>query len=99
MKRTAAANIAMCLTIVGWTMSFVGLFAHLGDPNPKVPHEVIEAENRFYWAIFLVGMILIACAMWLAGFGYLEAKIRSSLTVAMTVVPLIVFGVQMIIGS
>ena len=48
MKRTTAANFALGLAVIGWAMSWLGLFAHLGDPNPKVPHEVIEAENHFY---------------------------------------------------
>jgi hypothetical protein len=99
MRKTTAVNIALCLTVIGWAMSYLGLFAHLGDPNPKVPHEVIEAENRFYWAIFVAGVVLAVGAMWLAGFGYSEAKIRSLITAAMTIVPLVTFGVWMAIGS
>ncbi len=99
MRKTTAVNIALCLTVIGWAMSYMGLFAHLGDPNPKVPHEVIEAENRFYWAIFVAGVVLAVSAMWLAGFGYSEAKIRSVITAAMTIVPLVTFGVWMAIGS
>jgi hypothetical protein len=99
MKRTTAANFALGLAVIGWAMSWLGLFAHLGDPNPKVPHEVIEAENHFYWAVFFAGTILVVGATWLAGFGYSEAKIRSLVTAAMTIVPLIAFGVWMVIGS
>jgi hypothetical protein len=99
MKRTTAANFALGLAVIGWAMSWLGLFAHLGDPNPKVPHEVIEAENHFYWAVFFAGTILVVGATWLAGFGYSEAKIRSLVTAAMTIVPLIAFGVWMVVGS
>lgn len=80
-------------------MSCLGLFAHLGDPNPRLPHEVIDAGNRFYWAIFFAGMILVVGAMWLAGFGYSEAKIRSLIAASTTIVPLAAFGVWMAIGS
>jgi len=77
----------------------LGLFAHLGDPDPRVPHEVIDAENRFYWAMFFAGVISIVGAMWLAGFGYSEAKIRSLIAAALTIAPLVAFGVWMAIAS
>lgn len=65
MKKATAANIALCLVVVGWVTSFWGLFAHLGDPDPRVPRAVIEAENRSYWELFLGGVISIVGAMWL----------------------------------
>ncbi len=99
MRKTTAANIALGLTVAGWAMSCLGLFAHLGDPNPEVPHEVIDAENHFYWAIFFAGTILVVGAAWLAGFGYSEARIRSLVAAALTIVPLFAFGVWMAIGS
>lgn len=99
MRKSAAANIALCFTALGWVTSYLGVMAHLGDANPNVQHEVIEAENRFYWAIFFVGLVLIASAMWMAGFGYSEAKMRSLITAALTIVPLVALGVWMAIGS
>jgi hypothetical protein len=99
MKKTTATNIAMGLAVIGWAMSCLGLFAHLGDPDPRVPHEIIDAENHFYWAIFFAGTISLVGAAWLAGFGYSEAKIRSVVTATMTIVPLIAFGVWMAISS
>lgn len=98
MRKTTAANAALCLTVLGWVTSYWGLFAHLGDPNPQIPHEVIEPANRFYWAIFVAGVILVVGATWLAGFGYVEAKIRSLVAVALTILPLAVIGVWMLIG-
>lgn len=98
MKKTAAANIALCLVVMGWAASFWGLFAHLGDPDPRAPREVIEAENRFYWALFFVGVVAIASAMWLAGFSYSEAKIRSAFVAAATMAPLVGLGVWIALG-
>jgi hypothetical protein len=99
MRKTTATNIAMGLAVTGWALSLLGLFAHLGDPDPKVPHAVMDAENHFYWAIFFAGTILVVGAAWLAGFGYPEARIRSLVTAAVTIVPLIAFGVCMAIDS
>jgi hypothetical protein len=99
MRKTTAANIALGLTVVGWAACWLGFFAHLGDPNPKLPHEVIDAENHFYWRIFFAGTILVMRAAWLAGFGYSEAKIRSLVSATLTVDPLVAFGFWMAIGS
>lgn len=98
MRKATAVNIALCLVVLGWVASFRGLFAQLGDPDPRVPREVIEAENRFYWMFFLGGVVVIMVAMWLAGFGYSEAKIRSAVVAAVTVTPLIGLGVWMALG-
>lgn len=99
MRRPTAANIALVFIALGWAISYVGLFTHLGDPNPKVSHEVIEAENKFYWAIFFLGIVLAFGAMWLAGFAYSEAKIRSLIAASMCLFPLIGLGVWMVYSS
>lgn len=98
MRKKTAANIALCLVVLGWLASYWGLFAHLGDPDPRVTREVIEAENRLYWTLFLGGVVSIAVATWLAGFAYSEAKLRSMVVAGATVVPLVGVAVWMGFG-
>ncbi|WP_445145031.1 hypothetical protein [Dyella sp. Tek66A03] len=98
MRKATAANIALCLVAIGWLVSYWGVMAHLGDADPRVPREIIEAENRFYWGVFFGGAVLIVVAMWLAGFGYSEAKVRSIAVAAAIVIPLVALGVWMAIA-
>jgi hypothetical protein len=93
-----AANIAIGLMVLGWLASFWGLFSQLGDPDPRVPRAVIEAENRTYFTLFLGGVASIVVAMWLAGFGYSEAKVRALIVAAFTVIPIVAIGVWVAIG-
>lgn len=98
MRKATAANTAIGLVVLGWLASLWGLFSQLGDPDPRVPRAVIEAENRMFFAIFLGGVTLIVAAMWLAGFGYSEAKIRALTVAAFTVIPIVGFGVWLAVG-
>jgi len=98
MKKVTAANIAIGLMVLGWLASFWGLFSQFGDPDPRVPRAVIEAENRAYFTLFLAGVASIVVSMWLAGFGYSEAKIRALTVAGFTVIPIVGFGVWTAIG-
>lgn len=99
MKKTTAANLALGMAALGWAMCYLGLFAHLGDPNPAIPRETIEAEDRFYWMIFFAGAMLAVGAMWFAGFGYAEARIRSIIAASLLLLPLSGLAVWMAMAA
>ena len=96
MKKSLGANLALVLITLGWGMCFFGLASQLGDPNPHVPRAVIEAQQRTLWAVFFVGACFAFVSIWLAGYAYTGAKVRSITALSLGVVPLLGLGVWIV---
>ena len=50
-KQTTAANVAMFLVVLGWSLAFYGAMSQLGDFPPSMPRSHIEAVRHFSLAI------------------------------------------------
>jgi hypothetical protein len=89
MSQSRAANSSLLLVIVGWLVSSYGVLSQLGDPAPSVTKAAYLAHRELSFAIFIVGMLCLLGALWLSGYCYPAAKVRSLLTVVGVVVPAI----------
>ena len=94
MDRTRAANLALLLVVVGWLLAFCGVTLQLGDPGPTISHAQIEANRLRSFAVLLVSIVCLLSSLWLSGYGFLVARVRSIVAAAAVVLSLIavVFG-------
>ena len=87
MDRTKAANLALLLVVVGWLIAFYGITSQLGDPGPTISHAQIEANRLRSFAVLLVGIVCLLSSLWLSGYCFLVAKVRSIVAAAAVVLP------------
>ncbi|MEP6634980.1 MAG: hypothetical protein ABJA62_12320, partial [Luteimonas sp.] len=87
-----ASNFAIALAILAWPLIIYGLLSQLGDYHPSVSRDVIVDNRRISVAVLSVGFFCYLCALWLSGFSFTGAKIRSILAFACCL-SLISFGV------
>lgn len=92
-KQTTAANVAMFLVVLGWSLAFYGAMSQLGDFPPSMPRSHIEAVRHFSLAILFGGALCLFGSLWLSAYAFTVAKVRTVLTVAAVVIPSIaLFG-------
>jgi hypothetical protein len=98
MSKRLSANLALIFAVLGWVLCFVGLTGQLGDPDPRIARSVIDSEERMLWTSFFVGACLALTSMWLAGYAYSEAKVRSLIALALWLLPLSGLGIWMVVS-
>jgi hypothetical protein len=92
MKQSVASNLAVGLALLAWPLLIYGLMSQLGDPQPGTSSEVTAANRRLSVAVLSVGFLCFLGALWLSGFSFTGAKVRSLLAAACCTA-LITFGV------
>ncbi len=91
MRQSVASNIAVGLALLAWPLIIYGLMSQLGDYHPSTPSEVIAANRRASVAVLSTGFLCFLGALWLSGFSFTGAKVRSLLAAACCTA-LITFG-------
>ncbi len=92
MKQSSASNLAIALAMLAWPLTYYGVMSQLGDYQPDTSHEVIEANRRISVAVLSVGFLCFIGSLWLSGYSFIGAKVRSSIA-AIGCTGLVVFGV------
>lgn len=92
MRQSTASNLAIVLAILAWPLVIYGVMSQLGDYHPSVPQEIITANQRTSIAILSAGFLCFMGALWLAGYGFTGARIRS-LFAAACCLGLVSFGI------
>ena len=92
MRHSVASNLAIVLAVLAWPLIIYGLLSQLGDYHPSIAREIIVANRRISVTVLSVGFICYLGALWLSGYSYTGAKIRS-LIAATCCIALISFGV------
>ena len=87
MKQTTAANLALALTLAGWSAAIPGGLSTLGDPRPEVSPEQLAAMWKVAIALETTGILALVAALWLSGYAFSGARRRSILTTALVVLP------------
>ncbi|MBN8726280.1 MAG: hypothetical protein J0H15_01065 [Xanthomonadales bacterium] len=92
MRQTTASNLALLLAVLAWPLIYYVLMSQLGDYRPGTPSEVILANRRVSVAVLSAGFLSFLGALWLSGYSFTGAKMRSTLA-ALVCVGLIAFGI------
>lgn len=92
MRQTSASNLALLLAVLAWPLIYYGIMSQLGDYRPGTPTEVILANQRISVAVLSVGFLSFLGSLWLSGYGFIGAKVRSTLA-ALICTGLIAFGI------
>ncbi|WDS35243.1 hypothetical protein [Pseudoxanthomonas sp.] len=82
MKRSTASNVAIALAVFSWPLVCYGAMSQLGDYAPSTPNEVIVASRHRSFSILVVGLLCWVSSIWLSGYGFSGAKVRSSIAFA-----------------
>ena len=88
MKPSHAASLALVLVVLGWLLCVFGILAQLGDPAPGAMLEH-AAHQRQMSVLVLLGVIGLIAALWLAGYSFRASRIRSLLSFAAVVLPVV----------
>jgi len=88
MKHSTASNLAIVLAALAWPLAFYGAMSQLGDYDPSTPREVIAAHQHLSISILAAGLLLLASSLWLSGYSFPGAKIRSVVASVMCLAPL-----------
>ena len=91
---TLAPNVALGLAVVGWLMIVWGGLSQLGDPSPTTPQRQLEAARDVSLSFMVAGVIVLIASAWLSGRSFQTARIRSSLTMGVIIVPFLGFFAQ-----
>lgn len=92
MRQSVASNLAVGLALLAWPLIVYGFMSQLGDYHPSTPSEVIAANRRTSVGVLLTGFLCFLGALWLSGFSFTGAKVRSLLA-ATCCTALVTFGV------
>lgn len=92
MRQSVASNLAVGLALLAWPLIIYGLMSQLGDYHPSTASEVVAANRRTSVAVLSAGFLCFLGALWLSGFSFTGAKVRSLLA-ATCCAALITFGV------
>ena len=87
MKQTSAANLALLLVVVGWSLAYYGVMSQLGDPSPSVPHAQIEATRHLSIVVLCIGVVSVLAALWLSGYSFSAAKVRACACAVLVFLP------------
>jgi len=87
MKQTFAANLALLLVIIGWSLAYYGVMSQFGDPSPSVSHAQIEATRHVSLVVLCVGVVCVLAALWLSGYSLSAAKVRAGTCAALVFFP------------
>lgn len=94
MKPSRAGNLALILVCVGWLLAAYGALSSLGDPDPRIPHTVIEHARMISVACLLTGVLCLLGSLWVSGYAFARAKWRAMLAAALVVVPAVTLYFQ-----
>lgn len=89
-KQTTASNLALVLVAIAWALVCYGALSQMGDYAPATPRAVIEANRHRSTLIWLFGLLCLIGSLWLSGYGFAAAKVRSVLAAVACVAPLLV---------
>jgi hypothetical protein len=98
MSKRLSANLALIFAVLGWVLCFVGVTGQLGDPDRRIARSVMENEERMFLTSLFVGACLAFSSMWLAGYAYSEARVRSLVALALWLLPVIGLGVWTVVS-
>ena len=77
MKQGTASNLAIALAVVAWPLACGGALSQLGDYAPGVSQAVIEADRHRSMAVLMTGLLCLLVSLWLSGYSFSGARIRS----------------------
>ncbi|MDR6841505.1 hypothetical protein [Pseudoxanthomonas sacheonensis] len=88
MRQTTASNLALALVVLAWPLAYFGVMSQLGDYAPSTPRAVIEANSHRSTIILLAGLLCLFSSLWLSGYSFAGAKIRSVVAAIACVAPM-----------
>lgn len=94
-RPSAAANLALVLSILSLLLLFYSSVTGMGDPAPWVPEAETAARMKRSTTTWMLGLCTWPVALALAGFGFRGARKRAVAAWAIGAVPLlalVVFG-------
>ena len=89
MTKSQAVNAALVSVSFGWAAVAYAVVSRLGDYGPATPVAVMRADYRFSLCLGFLGVAMILGAVGLAGYAFVDAKIRASLVVFLVAAPLV----------
>lgn len=93
MKPSAAANLALVLSILSLLLLFYGSVTGMGDPAPWVPEAETAARMQRSTITWLLGLCMWLIALVLAGFGFRGVKKRAVTAWVIGAVPLLALAI------
>lgn len=92
MRQTSVSNLALALAVMAWPLIYYGFMSQLGDYHPDTPREVVLANRRISVSVLSVGLLSFLGSLWLSGYSFTGAKVRSVLA-ALICVGVVAFGI------
>jgi hypothetical protein len=96
MRTSRAANLAIVLAVLAWPLLVYAVLSQLADPMPSLSHAELEALRHRSILVLSCGVLAIVASLWLSGFAYQSARVRSIVAVGLCVVPTIAVLVSMV---
>jgi hypothetical protein len=87
MKHSTAANLALFMVALGWSLAVYGAMTQLGDPHPSVSSATIKASQHQSRLVMFAGVLFLLASLWLSGYSFPTAKLRSLIAVAACILP------------
>lgn len=95
MKQATASNWAIGLVMLSWPLIYYGFVSQLGDYSPSTPQQVMDSNHLRSGLVLFVGLLCFIGSLWLAGFAFSGAKLRSSVVAVASLASLMVLVVAM----
>jgi hypothetical protein len=88
MRQTTASNLAIALVVLAWPLTYLGAMSQLGDFAADTPRAVIEAAHLRSVLILSTGLLFFFCSLWLSGYSFKGAKVRSLIAATACLAPI-----------
>jgi hypothetical protein len=77
MRQSVASNFAVLLAVLSWPLACYGVMSQLGDYAPSTPREILAANHHRSVAVLVAGLLCFSSSLWLSGYSFSAAKVRS----------------------
>ena len=98
LKKTTAANVALVLLAIGVVLYAVAMGTAI-TPGHGIARHAVRRANIVPGLVYGLSSLVLILSLWLAGYGFQEAKRRSIAVLALVLLPSIAIIVTSLVQS